>query len=666
MLFYPIKLFIVLLSYYTVIYLILFDLQKFCMKKNILFNSIFFGGLCLISSSFLQPIDNNLKIKFPYKEAGLNTKQAAAHLLNRFTYGATPQAVDEVATLGLEKWFIQQLNAGIEDDSLNEKLKQYDAINFSNKEVNDYFPLKPKVIRMAIAEGFIDKDSVDNSDKKLYKEKLDTFMKLKGFRPESELFRQFINQKILRAIYTNNQLQEVMTDFWFNHFNVSITKNQCAQYIPAYERDVIRPNALGSFQEILLATAKSSAMLLYLDNFSSAGINQKFEKILNKNFLKQNKRSQGLNENYAREVMELHTLGVEGGYTQSDVTQAARILTGWTVYPFTDYGAAGTLKKMMEKFPEEKLAERGFVHDGDFLFTINRHDDEEKMVLGKKFEAGGGYAEGVTFFNMLAHHSSTAKFISKKIAIRFTNDNPPQSLIDKMAATFEAKEGNIKQVLLTMVTAPEFWQKDVVREKIKSPFELVISSIRSLQANVEFPFQLNNWITKMGQKLYFYQAPTGFPDNAKYWINTGSLLNRMNFGLSLASNKIPGVQFNLVALNQFHEPESVNEALHVFCKLLMPQRSIETTIQRLTPLLTTPDINKKIDAAYNQSAFKNNSINLVEQQDDMMELESEKYPKEKLNKKNKIQNIPITEISNNSMLAQVVGIIIGSPEYQRK
>ena len=178
-----------------------------------------------------------------------------------------------------------------------------------------------------------------------------------------DLMNQFINQKILRAVYTNNQLQEVMTDFWFNHFNVSITKNQCALYIPAYERDVIRPNVFGSFQNILLATAKSPAMLLYLDNFSSSGTNQAFDGIINKRLVQQQtkkgKQSQGLNENYAREIMELHTMGVDGGYTQSDVTQAARVLTGWTIYPFTDYGAAAGMKKLLEKFI--LMAEKNYV-----------------------------------------------------------------------------------------------------------------------------------------------------------------------------------------------------------------------------------------------------------------------------------------------------------------
>ena len=645
----------------------------------------------LVMSSFLYQYQNNIAVyKLPYKQAGLTEREAAAHLLSRFTYGAKPGQVDEVIKIGLEKWIAQQLDGALADDTLNYKLKDYDALKLTNAQVVESFPRRPKVLRMAIADGFINKDSIDKEDKKEYRDKLAIYMQQKGLRPEKELFRQFINQKILRATYSNNQLQEVMTDFWFNHFNVSLTKNDCAQFIPAYERDVIRPNVFGKFQNILMATAKSPAMLMYLDNFSSAGTNKEFDNltpqqkrrvanammdtasqqgkaIIKK--LQQGKKNKGLNENYAREVMELHTLGVDGGYTQADVTQAARVLTGWTIYPITDYGPAGNMKKFIERFPENKLQEKGFVREGDFLFAINRHDDEEKTVLGKKFAAGVGYEEGVELLSMLAHHQSTAKFICKKLATRFVNDNPPQSLIDKMAKTFLLKDGDIKQVILTMVTAPEFWSKEALREKTKSPFELAISSVRSLNAEVNLPFQLNNWITKMGQKIYFYQAPTGFPDKAQYWINTGALLNRMNFGLALASQRIPGIKFDLAALNNYKEPESTDAALKAYSKLLMPERNVDATIKRLTPLLTDPNIGKKVNDAADKTVASTDKNIMVKEEDAMVENGNEKIPKEKVNKKNNVKKGDMaitTSFGNNSMLSQVVGIIIGSPEYQRR
>jgi uncharacterized protein (DUF1800 family) len=239
--------------------------------------------------------------------------------------------------------------------------------------------------------------------------------------------------------------------------------------------------------------------------------------------------------------MELHTLGVDGGYTQQDVTQAARVLTGWTVYPMNE-----NAKKFVNRFNPDQLAWRGFVHEGDFLFNANRHDKGEKMVLGHVFPAGGGYEEGVELLEMLAHHPSTARFICRKIAVRFVSDDPPQSLIDKMAKTFLQKDGDIRQVLITMVTAPEFWSPAAIREKTKSPFELAIGAVRSLHATIDQPYPLYTWITRMGEKMYYYQAPTGFPDKGVYWINAGSLLNRMNFGLALAEGQVPGVRVDLV------------------------------------------------------------------------------------------------------------------------
>lgn len=635
------------------------------------------AGSILLFSSFFNDFNYHTELSttaFPYQQSGLTKRQAAAHLLSRFTYGATPGELDEVERTGLEKWFKDQLEAHLPDDSLNQLLQKYDALNLSNQEVANTYPKPGQVLRMAVKDGTVNKDSV-KTDRKEYKLALQNYMQQNGLKPQQELFRQFINQKILRAAYTHNQLQEVMTSFWFNHFNVSITKNDCAQFIPAYERDVIRPNALGKFSDLLLATAKSPAMLYYLDNFSSttaqnnkmasAGQQRLMQRrqamqmtdstsqkaqLLKK--LQAAKKAQGLNENYAREVMELHTLGVDGGYTQQDVTQAAKVLTGWTVYPMGTYGNA--IKKLMDKASSSQLEKRGFVQEGDFLFAANRHDNSEKTVLGKHFGPGGGYQEGVDLLEMLAHHTSTAKFISRKLAVRFVNDNPPQSLVDKMTRTFMDKNGDIKQVLLTMVSAPEFWSASV-REKTKSPFELAIGAVRSLHADIRQPYQLYSWISKMGEKMYFYQAPTGFPDKGQYWINTGALLNRMNFGLALASGRIPGVKVDLSALNNHHEPESAQAALETYSKLIMPERNLEATIKRLTPMLNDPELIRKVDKA---------STKITEPQQDMLAMDNEemKPVKKAKNSTEATQN----GAGTNAMLAQVVGVIIGSPEYQRR
>lgn len=643
----------------------------------------------VLCSFFLRPAGSKPSYNFPWKKAGLTERQAAAHLLSRFTYGATPGDIDRVVQKGLEKWFDEQLDAKLADDTLSQLLSEYDALKLSNEEVANTFPRNGQLVRMAVKDGFVNKDSVNNGNNKEYRDQLQAYMNSKGYRPQQDLYRQFINAKILRAAYTNNQLQEVLTDFWFNHFNVSFTKNDCALYIPAYERDAIRPHVLGNFETILLATAKSPAMLYYLDNFTSTGDNnnkpanpkaaaaaekrmaarmemmesdtsmamqaQKKKQLANK--------ARGLNENYAREVMELHTLGVDGGYTQKDVTDAAKVLTGWTIYPYGEYGEGA--RKQLERLGPDKMDKQGFVHEGDFLFAANRHDKNSKTVLGKTFKADGGYEEGVELLDMLAHHPSTAKFISKKLAVRFVKDDPSPALVDRMSKVFLAKDGNIRDVMIAMVTAPEFWNKEALREKTKSPFELAISSVRTLNASISQPYQLFVWINKMGQKMYYYQAPTGFPDNGKYWINTGSLLNRMNFGLALASNRIPGVKVDLYALNDHHEPESSEAALETFGKMIMPERDLEASIKRLTPLLNDPELEKKVDEAAGKStASKQNMMHTNDDAklDDAGGNDAMDMRKQKGGRKNAMQ----TANGKSTMLSQVVGIIVGSPEFQRK
>lgn len=671
------------------------------MKKIIkpAFALILLSSFSITLSSFHQYNFSNARFSMPYKQAGLTKRQAAAHLLDRFAFGATPGAIDEVVDMGLENWFQKQLEGKADDKALNNRLQQYDALSMSNEQVINTFPRKAKILKFATDDGSITREALDKSNKGNYNKEIEEYMQKKGYRPEQELLRQFISQKILTAAYSNNQLHQVLTDFWFNHFNVSATKNDCSQFIPAYERDVIRPNVAGKFNDLLLATAQSPAMLFYLDNFNSSGENENFKSKQKKyqqqidkkteeamegssdeekagmvEKLKQNKKNQGLNENYAREVMELHTLGVDGGYTQKDVTEAARVLTGWTVYPLNNLGRSNFAKKLIDKFGEDNLIKRGFVHKGDFLFAMNRHDTKEKTVLNKTFAAGGGYNEGVELINMLAHNAATAKFISKKLAVKFVSDNPPQSLIDKMAASFTKNDGDIKEVLITMVSAPEFWSKDALREKTKSPFELTISAVRAVNAEIDKPFMLYQWITKMGQPLYHYQAPTGFPDKGQYWINTGSLLNRMKFGLAFAAQKIPGVTFSLAKLNDNHEPESAEAALLTYSKLILPERNTDATIKRLTPLINDPSINQKIDDAANKTGNGNDNTMTKQNNDDMMgetysgkEMSEEKMAKRILAKNNKGGNMPMATVQgDNSMLAQVVGIILGSPEFQRR
>lgn len=625
-------------------------------------------------------------IKLPYKKAGLTERQAAAHLLSRFSFGARPGEVDEVLQLGLENWLDQQLAASLPDSSVARRLQGMEALNLSNETIANTYLTPAQIIRIAAKNNLISKDSTLSSDKKEYRDQIKVIMDKEGLKPFIELQTQLINQKIIRAAYSNNQLQEVMTDFWFNHFNVSLTKPQCQQFILTYERDAIRPNVFGEFKTILLATAKHPAMLEYLDNASSVSNNndlskrpgriqaqKKIEAKINSQmaensnsaangFIQQAlsaRKVQGLNENYAREVMELHTLGVDGGYTQKDVTEVARALTGWSVTPLLKDGIG---KNIMDKMGAQRMEKNGFITEGDFLYRADKHDDSAKSILGKSFPARGGYQEGVEVLEMLSSQPNTAKFICKKIAVRFVSDQPSQELLNKMSDTYLKHHGNIKEVLLTMVNSAEFWKEDALREKIKSPFELAISSIRATNADVKMPIQIFNWCSKMGQRFYFYQAPTGFPDRAAYWINTGSLLNRMNFGLAFATGKIPGVTLDLLGLNQHHEPESAEDALRIYSQLLLPERNQDANIKRLTALINDNKVGDKIDAAANNTPSQNS-----EPESEMMlpAKAEQKQEKAMLSKKNKpftLSTLP----GNNTTVAQVTGVIIGSPEFQRK
>ena len=337
--------------------------------------------------------------------------------------------------------------------------------------------------------------------------------------PQRVVNEELAAQRLTRDIYSNAQLQEVMTDFWLNHFNVYLHKNdETPYYLVSYERDVIRPLALGKFEDLLEATAHSPAMLLYLDNSSSMGPDSPAAEKAKMNAARrpdaQKKAPEGLNENYARELMELHTLGVNGGYTQADVTQVARVLTGWTV----------------------DRPQRG----GGFKFDENRHEPGTKKVLGKKIKEHGEL-EGRQVLHMLACNPATARFISRKLAIRFVGDEPPQALVDRMAGTYLSSSGYISAVLKTLFKSPEFWSTDSYRAKVKTPLEYVVSAARASNAAIDNWQPLTNALHDMGMPLYGAVPPTGYKWEAADWVSTGALVNRMNFALNLAANKLPGI-----------------------------------------------------------------------------------------------------------------------------
>ena len=356
-------------------------------------------------------------------------------------------------------------------------------------------------------------------------------MGMRSRQPQQVVSGDLKEGKVYRALYSNRQLEEVLVDFWFNHFNVFENKNVPMQpngmvrlLLASYEREAIRPHVLGKFKDLLLATARHPAMLYYLDNWQSMSPNA-LEALQVGPFATGpiptqifSRQAHGLNENYGREVMELHTLGVDGGYTQQDVIAVARCFTGWTISQ-----------------PQTKPA---------FVFASFMHDTGEKTVLGHKIPAGGGEQDGLLAIDILARHPSTAKFISRELAQRFVADDPPQSLVDRMAQTFAKTDGDLREVLHTMFTSPEFFSEGAWQAKVKSPFEMVVSAVRALGGEAADTFALAQKIADLGEPLYNKLEPNGYPETGEGWLSTANLLGRMNFATALASGQIAGVKLD--------------------------------------------------------------------------------------------------------------------------
>src|SRR6516162_5105718 len=526
----------------------------------------------------------------------LSADEAIEHALNRLAYGPRPGAAEHIRQMGLAKWIDQQLNPkSIDDSAVEARLSGYPTLRMSTAQLLAEYPnpkqagksaaqpkqeLTPVEVAQKQADDAItamaremDPNDVAGGTASANKMSASSAapapdtpspMKLnpatrglgkndssnvdpnavpKAISDDSKRPARVVEElamaKTTRAIYSEQQLQQVMGDFWFNHFNVFAGKGEVKWYLTTYERDVIEPHTLGKFKDLLTATAKSPAMLFYLDNYLSVDPNAQ-ERLAAKRAMRQpmrrwpygyppkpvpaqNKKKQerGLNENYGRELMELHTLGVDGGYTQKDVTEVARCFTGWTI---------------------EKPRE-----NPQFKFDEHLHDPDPKMVLGKKIHAGG-MKDGEQVIELLVKYPSTAKFISTKLARRFVSDNPPPALVERMAKTFQKSDGDIREVMRTMIYSPEFWTKETYRAKIKTPYELVITSVRALGTDVDTPMPLVQWVGRIGEPLYQCQPPAGYSDKAETWVNTGALLSRLNFSLALAGNKVRGSRSDVPAV----------------------------------------------------------------------------------------------------------------------
>jgi uncharacterized protein (DUF1800 family) len=419
------------------------------------------------------------------------------HALSRLAYGARPAEAERIRAMdrGLERWIALQLNPELIDDSIADSaLARFRTLNVPTRQLAETF----REVQMARRDS----------------------TRAMEMRDERRMLQLSVGEvgaaKLTRAVLSERQLYEHMVDFWENHFSVFSGKGQTRLYIPAYDRETIRPHAMGKFRDLLGEVAKSPAMLFYLDNAQSVADSNR--STLAGRRRAPGRRARGLNENYARELMELHTLGVDGGYTQTDVVEVARALTGWTIDPAL----------------------------GSFLFRPAVHDADEKIVLGTKLPSGRGMEDGEQVLDLLANHSSTARHITKKLVIRFVADTAPLALVDRCAAEFQRTAGDIRRTLRCVVTSPEFFSRAAYRSKVKTPFELVASGLRAVNAVPEPSPRSIQIVAQLGQPIFGRQTPDGWPDRGEDWINAGAMVNRVNFGLALASGRVPGVRVSAV------------------------------------------------------------------------------------------------------------------------
>jgi uncharacterized protein (DUF1800 family) len=420
----------------------------------------------------------------------LTQEQKVVHLLNRTGFGPTRQEIQKVNRMGMHAYLDEQLHPErISNASLEEKLAGLKTMRLTSRELIELYP-PPK-------------QAAQNPEMMRGQEMM------QGPRV---VILELQQMRLLRAVYSQRQLHEAMAGFWSNHFNIFAAKGADRWLSTSYDRDTIRPHALGRFKDLLRATAQSPAMLFYLDNWLSASPNS-----LAARFAPNNRR-RGLNENYARELMELHTLGVDGGYTQKDVQEVARCFTGWTI-----------------------RQPRG---EGVFQFEPRIHDPGEKIVLGHRIPAGGGMEDGLTVLDLLAHHPSTAHFISLKLARRFVADQPPSSIVNQATEAFRQSDGDIPTVLRAIFEAPEFFAPESFQAKVKMPLEYVASALRATGAEVQMSHQLLRYLGRMGEPLFLAQPPTGYPDIGSSWTSPDMLLTRMNFASDLVGNRIPGSRFS--------------------------------------------------------------------------------------------------------------------------
>jgi uncharacterized protein (DUF1800 family) len=588
---------------------------------------------------------------------GQTADQQVRHALNRLAFGARPGDVARVRAMGVDRWIAEQLAPARPDTAVRSLLAHYPTIALSADELTEAYP-PPQQIR---AQQRRDGDTVfSREDSAKYRE---------AQRRAQRIGADLISSKVARAVVSERQLDEVMADFWTNHFSIFIGKGPPERYyLTGFDRDVIRPHAMGKFRDLLGAVAKSPAMLWYLDNWQSAADSGRPTLALMNSVRRgqrggllsdrpgrrgarrnadmmappppqPQRRPRGLNENYGRELLELHTLGVDGGYTQQDVIEVARALTGWSI----------------------EDPRRG----GEFIFRPGMHDAGPKKVLGVTLAGGRGIEDGEQVLDIVARHPSTAHYIALKLSRRFVSDTPPAALVDRAAATFTRTDGDIREVVRTILTSPEFFSHAAYRSKIKSPFELVVSALRAVNAAPDTTPRTALIVGRLGQPLYGHQAPNGYPETGDSWINTGSILNRINFGSAVASGRLPGIsaerwpQFTqLQAAERATQVDAVIDALlggesspDTRAILISGENPLASSLAKRTPTDTAPEMAEVEDAAGDGMAGS---------QDNMR-------PPRGPGRRGGMRGDPLSrEQANLTGLPQVIGLALGAPEFQRR
>jgi uncharacterized protein (DUF1800 family) len=639
----------------------------------------------------------------------LTEDQRILHVLNRLGFGARPGDVARVKAIGLSKYIDKQLDPGSINDSVAEnKVKNLEIFGMTTSEVFAKYPNPGALLRQldggkkaqaaaaakVEASSGIDADSKADTakdDRRDRRQRLQQLYREYDLRPAGQIMPQVFANRILRDVYSERQLQEVMVDFWQNHFNVFSGKGAVRWYLPSYERDVLRKYALGNFKDLLIGTAQHPAMLFFLDNFESvapdsqakernsgggrlrqavlsgelspqirerikerqgitdAQLDQRIRRLQNAPAAAAKRPKRGINENYARELMELHTLGVDGGYTQKDIIEVAKAFTGWTIADPRGYRRAAA---DMIKGDESRRVNRlqrlqgapGDIESGEFYFNPRWHENGPKMVLGQKVDEGG-IKDGLRVIDILVESPATAKFIARKLAVKFVSDTPSEDLVSRVADAFHRSHGDIRVTLRALFNDKEFFAPENYRAKIKTPYELAVSSIRALGADTNGSPALVAMLNKLGEVPYGYQAPTGYPDKAEDWVNTGALLERLNFAIAIASNRIAGTRVDLKDLNAKERSGILDNAIKEILNGEISASTRATLAKQIE--MPLPEVSPPADI----------------EETDVSAAEPQANGKMR---RGGGRNARLLEPSGDPEIFKVVSLVLGSPEFQRQ